>query len=315
MDSARRGEAIPLLPWGLIGVVTVPLSILAVVTYCRIFPPILFGDVAYYSAALPALISDAPLYDPASLQPHVLPPPPFWDQAPSTAILVSVLLLPAGNVIWGLAMFACVVAGIAILMPRLSGGVVLWAPVVVALPAVIETMAWANANALVFLMIAIAWRWPRRAGLAIGIATAAKALPVLLVAWLVGRRDGRGMAVALAVPVALTVATMALTDPSVVIDFVVVRFNQQVDPNGMGFGLADMGVPEPLTWLLALALTAIAAWKASFSVAVLALVVAAPSLYLHYMVFLLVPALGIWVPWVIARSGQRHPDPGLAPVD
>ena len=67
----------PLLPIGLLGVVTVPLGILAVVVYFRLFPPILFGDADYYASALPALVGDAPLYDPRLFAPHVLPLLPF----------------------------------------------------------------------------------------------------------------------------------------------------------------------------------------------------------------------------------------------
>jgi len=301
----QRGPGLPLFPWGLLGTVTIPLGILAVITYCRIFPPILFGDVAYYASALPALTSDAPLYSPASFQPHILPPPPFWDQAPSAAIFAAILLLPAGNLIWGFLMVACVLAGIAILMPRLGGGVVLYAPVMVALPPVIEGMAWANLNALVFLMLAVAWRWPRHAGWAIGIAAAAKVMPVLAVAWLIGRRDWRAVTVALAIPAVLTAAAMALTSPSVVIDFVTVRLNQQPTPDVLRFGLSDLGVPEIITWFLALAVAALAAWKASFSLAVLATLLLSPALHTHYLMHALAPALGIWAPWLIDRTRVR----------
>jgi hypothetical protein len=293
---------VPLFPWGLLGAVTIPLGILAVITHCRIFPPILFGDAAYYASALPALTSDAPLYDASSFVPHILPPPPFWDQAPSAAIFASILLLPAGTIIWGLLLVACTIAAIAILMPRLAGGVVLYAPVMVALPPVIQVMIWANLNALVFLMLAVAWRWPRQAGWAIGIAAAAKVMPILAVAWLIGRRDWRGVTIALAIPILLTGVAIALTSPSVVVDFVVVRLNQQPTPDIVRWGLSDLGVPEVATWILAAMVAALAAWKASFSLAVLALLLVSPALHLHYLTYALVPALGIWAPWLINRS-------------
>ena len=300
----RDHVGLPLFPWGLLGIVTIPLGILAVIAYCRIFPPILLGDVDYYAAALPALISDAPLYDPASLGPHILPPPPFWDQAPSTAIFSAFLLLPGGKLIWGLLMAASVIAGILVLMPRLGAGVVLFAPVVVALPPVIEGMAWSNLNALVFLMLAIAWRWPRQAGWAIGVAAAAKLMPILGVAWLAGRRDWRGVGVAVAILVALTALAIILTSPSVIVDFITLRINQQPSPDEVRFGLADVGVPMAIIWLLAAAATAAAAWKASFSLAVLAMLLAAPAVHIHSVIFLLVPALGIWAPWVINRGRE-----------
>jgi Glycosyltransferase family 87 len=307
MPNQPRG-GMPVFPWGLLGLVTVPLGILAVVTYFRIFPPIFFGDAEYYATALPALTGNAPLYSAASLQPHVLPPPPFWDQAPSTALFASILLLPGREVVWGLLLVACVVAGIAILMPPLGGGVVLYAPVVTALPVVLEGTAWGNLNALVFLMIAIAWRWPRHAGWAIGIAAAAKVLPVLLVAWLIGRRDWPGVMVALAIPAAFTGVVVLLTSPSILGDFVRVRLNQQMIP-GWRIGLADLGVPPIVAWLIALVVASVAARKASFSLAVLATLLVAPALYLHYWLYALVPALGIWVPWLI-RRGDRRPAHG-----
>jgi hypothetical protein len=297
---------LPVFPWGLLGVVTVPLGILAVITYCRIFPPILFSDANYYASALPALTGDAPLYSAASMQAHVLPPPPFWDQAPSTAIFSVVLLLPGRDVLWGLLLVACVLAGILILMPPLGGGVVLYAPLMAALPPVIEGMAWGNLNALVFLLLAIAWRWPRYAGWAIGFAAAAKVMPILMVAWLIGRRDWRGVIVALAIPAAFTTLTVLLTSPSVLVDFVVVRLHQQMGPDEVRFGLSDFGVPQIVVWLVAISLAGMAAWKASFSLGVVATMLIAPGLHLHYWLYALVPVLGIWVPWLIRRGDGRQ---------
>jgi hypothetical protein len=293
---------VPALPWGLLGVATVPLGILAVVTYLRIHPPVLFGDASYYASALPALTGDAPLYDPASFAPHTLPPPPFWDQAPSTAMFVLPLLLPAGHVVWGLLMAACVVAGILVLMPRLGAGVFLFAPVVMALPPVLEGLVWANLSSLVFLCFAVAWRWPRWAGWAIGIAAAAKVMPILAVAWLVGRRDWRGTQVALAVPAALTALAIVLTSPTVLVDFVVVRLNQEPMPGVVRWGLSDAGVPEVVTWVAGLVVAILAGWRASFSLAVLAVLLVAPALHMHYLLIPLVPVIGIWIPSLIGRG-------------
>jgi alpha-1,2-mannosyltransferase len=291
----------PLLPWGLLGIVTVPLGILALITYCRVFPPIIFGDVGYYAAALPALVSDAPLYDPASLQPHVLPPPPFWDQAPSAAVFAAILLLPAPTLVWGFLMLAFVLAGLLIILPRLGGGAVLMAPVLAVLPPVVEAMAWANLGNLVFLCLAVALRWPRAAGWAVGIAAAAKLIPILLVAWLIGRRDWRGLWVALAVPAALTAVAMVFAGPSVVVDFVMVRLNQSPTTGVFRVGLSDLGVPEVVTWILAIAISGAAAWRASFSLGVIAILAASPAMHMHYWTLAMVPLFVIWIPWVIAR--------------
>ena len=309
----RSGSGLPVFPWGLVGLVTVPLGILAVITYCRIFPPILFSDAAYYASALPALTGDAPLYSAASMQPHVLPPPPFWDQAPSTAIFSAVLLLPGHKLLWGLLLVACVLAGILILTPPLGGGVVLYAPVMAALPPVIEGMAWGNLNALVFLLLAIAWRWPRYAGWAVGIAAAAKLIPIVLVAWLIGRRDWRSVLIAVTIPVVFTVVVVLLTSPSVLVDFVTVRLHQQMNPNEFRLGLGDIGVPQPVVWLIGAAIVGLAAWKASFSLAVLAMMVLAPGLHLHYWLFALVPVLGIGVPLLIQRDEVPLPPIRAAP--
>ncbi len=287
---------------------TVPLSIGAVVIWFRVHPPLLFGDVAYYESALAALVSDAPLYDPATFAPHVLRPPPFWDQAPSMAVIASLLLLPGGGLLWGLAMVLCVLAGLVILLPRVGpGGVALMAPVLIALPPVLEAMAWANNSALAFAALAVAWRWPRHAGWAIGVATAAKLIPVLMVAWLVGRRDWRGVLIALGIPAALTAVAMVLVDPWVVVDFIRVRLAQEPLPRVQRWGLSDWGAPEALTWVLAFGVAVLAAWRASFSLAVVAVMLVAPATHMHYLVMPLVPAIGIWIPWLLERRRDHRP--------
>lgn len=298
--STQRGrrEGLPVLPWGLTGLVTVPLGIVALVTYLRVHPPIIFGDIGYYSSALRALTGDAPLYDPASLQPHVLPPPPFWDQAPSTAIFSGFLLLPGAEWIWGLGLAACVIAAVAILMPPLGGGVVMYAPVMMALPPVVESLAWGNLSALVLLMLAVAIRWPRHAGWAIGLAAAAKVVPVLGVAWLVGRRDWRNAIVALAIPGVMTLVAVLLTAPSVVVDFVIVRLNHSPPPDVVRWGLADFGVPLVVTWVVAFGVAALSVRFASFSLAVIAMLLASPGLHMHQIAVILVPALAIWLPGI-----------------
>jgi hypothetical protein len=309
--GADAGEALPLLPWGLLGLVTVPLAIVALITYCRVFPPIIFGDVGYYAAALPALTSDAPLYDPASFRPHVLPPPPFWDQAPSAAIFAAILLLPAPKLVWGFLMLAFLLAGLLIIVPKLGAAVVLMAPVLAVLPPIVEAMAWANLGNLVFLCLAVALRWPRFAGLAVGIAAAAKLAPILLVGWLIGRRDLRGVAVALVIPASLTLLAVILAGPGVIVDFVMVRINQSQRPD-FRIGLSEVGIPELLTWILAIALAAAAAWRASFSLAVIAVLVSAPALYMHYWILALVPAFMIWIPWIIDRRRSRPASAALS---
>lgn len=308
------------MPWGLLGTITVPLAIAATITWFRTHPPILFGDVAYYATALPALVSDAPLYDPASFAPHTLPPPPFWDQAPSMAILAAILLLPGGSVLWGLLMVACVIAGLVIIFPKVGGGgVVLLGPVLLVMPPVLEAMAWANHSSLAFVALAVALRWPRHAGWMIGLATAAKLMPVMMVSWLIGRRDLRGVAVALAIPAVLTGVAMIVAGPTVVVDFIRVRLAQEPQPGVMRWGLSDWGVPEAVTWILALIVAVVAARTASFSFAVLATLLLAPALHMHYLTMPLVPLLLIWIPssirWINRRwrTGPMGDDRAMRP--
>ena len=305
-EAEQKDTGLPIFPWGLMALVTVPLGILGLFTYVWIWPPILVGDADYYAAAIPALVSDAPLFDPAYFAPHILPPPPFWDQAPSAAPFAAILLLPDGKIVWGVLMAVCVALALTALLPRVGpGGIVLLAPVMTLLPPVIDAMVWGNLTAVVFLMLAVAWRWPRHAGWAIGIATAAKLMPVLAVAWLIGRRDWRGVWIALAIPAALTALTMLLAGPSVVTDFLIVRLNQMPTPGVARWGLADIGVPEVVTWGIALLIAFVAMRRVSFSLSVVAILVAAPALHLHYLVIGLVPLFGVWIPWIIQNLRHR----------
>jgi alpha-1,2-mannosyltransferase len=305
-DPSGRKRGIPIFPWGLLGVLTVPMGALGLFAYVWIWPPILVGDADYYASALPALLTDAPLYDPRSFSPHVLPPPPFWDQAPSTAPLAAIFLLPAGKLLWGIILAVCVVLGLTVILPRIGpGGIVLWAPIVTLLPPVVDAMVWGNLTALVFLMLAVAWRWPRHAGWAIGVAAAAKPVPILAVAWLIGRRDWRGVGVAIAIPLALTLVTMVFAGPNVIVDFVMVRINQSPTPGVARWGLADIGVPEVITWILAAVIALIAIWRVSFSLCVIAILLATPALHLHYLTIALIPVIGIWIPWALDRMGHR----------
>src|SRR6188768_2183657 len=119
-----RTHPIPLWPWSLVGLITIPLAIAALVVFDDVSGFVLFGDAEWYATALPRLFSDVPLYPPAKLQPHVLDFPQYWNQPPSTALFSLVQLLPGGRWTWGLVMVACVLAGLAILWPRLGPGAV-----------------------------------------------------------------------------------------------------------------------------------------------------------------------------------------------
>ena len=84
---AERPPGIPLLPWSLVGLMTIPLAIAAIGAWYRDSGGVIFfGDVDWYASALPRLLADVPLYDPAKLAAHVAERPPFWNQAPGTAL-------------------------------------------------------------------------------------------------------------------------------------------------------------------------------------------------------------------------------------
>jgi alpha-1,2-mannosyltransferase len=302
--------------YGLAAVAALVVVLVSLPSWSTVHPSRLFTDVEWYEQALPALTSDAPLYDPAKLEPHELQPPPFWNQAPSTAFFASFLLLPGGNVLWGVIMAASVIGGLVLVWPRigllgtmlLASALVFWFPIVTALTK-------GNLNALIFLMLAIALRFPRAAGWTIGIAAAAKLAPVLGVAWLLGKRDWRGAAIALAIPILATLVVLVWKGPDTLVDFFVLRANEsKLDQQGRIGVVATLGVSPTVALVLGGLVALLAWWRASFTLAVVAMLISIPVMHSHYWTWLLVPALGIGVPrllhWVEERSDSGR-DRGL----
>lgn len=304
---AEPDRGLPLMPWGLLGLLTVPMAVLAVVAG-RTYGLLLFGDAEWYAAALPALTSNQPLYDPSKLVTHALAFPVYWNQPPSTALVSLVQLLPGDRWLWGLLMVACLVAGLVLIWPRVGlGGTMLMAPVIVAWPAVTSALFWANVNSAVFLLLAVALRFPRAAGAALGLAAAIKLVPVFGVAWLVGRRDWRGVATALGILLAATAIVMIWKGPAVLGDFVQLRLHE-FDPT-----VADYPRWNPVAWLRlpdwvaygsAAAIAVVAVVRRSFSLSIVAMLASVPSLHEHYLTWLLIPALCIWIPWAIGSSNE-----------
>jgi hypothetical protein len=281
------------------------------------FGAIIFGDVDWYATGLRGLLSAGPLYDPNYLAPHPLQRPVFWDQAPSTA-LVTLLLLPGGSWLWVIVMAGATAVGLALVLPRVgAGGTLMLASVLILWPPVLATFLWANVNGLVLCLLAVAWRFPKAAGLAIGIAAAVKLVPVLAVAWLAGKRDWRGVVLAIAIPVAATLVVVAAKGPDTIPDFITLRANQWVPVHSTRWGLVDAGVPPVAAYAVAGTLAVFAWLRASFSLAVIAMLASIPALHLHYWTWLLVPFFGAWMPWLIARwrpkasnLGDARPRPG-----
>jgi hypothetical protein len=299
---------IPLWPWSLIGIVTIPLAIAALVVFDNVSGFVLFGDAEWYATSLPRLFSDVPLYPPDKLQPHELGFPQYWNQPPTTALFSLGLLLPGDRWTWGLIMVAFTLIGLGILWPRVGpGGVFLLLPVLLVWLPVPSALAWANVNAMVFCLLAIAWRFPRSAGWAIGIAAAVKLVPILGVAWLIGKRDWRGAGIAVGILLAATAIIVVWKGPSTLSDFVVLRLNEVTPlaarPRWNPIELLNM--PDWIAFVLAAGIAAVAIVRASLSLSIIAMIVSSPALHAHYLIWLLVPILGIWLPWIIARLQQQ----------
>jgi alpha-1,2-mannosyltransferase len=310
-----ESRGIPARPWLLLGLVTVPLAVGALVIWYGTQGAIVFGDIDWYATALPRLFSGGPLYDPAMLQAHVLHRPAYWNQAPSTALLSLVLLLPGGAWLWGLLMVAGVLVGIGLMWPRVGlGGAVLLAPVLLTWRPVIEAMAWANVNGLVFGLLAIAWRFPRAAGWAIGIASVIKLIPILAVAWLIGKRDWRNAALAIGLFVGATLVVVAWKGPATLSDFIILRGNEYAPADaGPGVGFTEFLGIAPLWGYLAAGLLTILAFRfASYSLAIVAMLVSVATFHLHYWTWILVPVLGAWLPWIISRLPDSSRTPSGA---
>ena len=306
---AEANRGLPLWPWGLLGILTVPMAALAVIAG-RTYGLVLFGDAEWYASALPALMSNQPLYDPSKLVRHALAFPVYWNQPPSTALVSLVQLLPGDRWLWGGLMVACVLVGLLFIWPRVGlGGTMLLAPVMVAWHPVTSALFWANVNAAVFLMLVIALRFPRAAGAALGVAAAIKLVPVLGVAWLVGKRDWRGVATALGILLAATFIVVIWKGPAVLWDFVQVRLHE-FDPTAAEFPrwnpVAWFGLPDWVAYASAAAIAIAAVARRSYSLSIVAMLASVPSLHDHYLIWLLIPALRIWIPWAIARSKRPH---------
>lgn len=307
-----RPRPLPLWPWGLVGFVTVPLAIAALVTFGRVSGFVVFGDAEWYATAAPAIVSDQPLYPQDKLAPHEFGLPHYWNQPPSTALVTPILLLPGGRWIWGGLMVACVLVGLALIWPRVGpGGAMLLGPVLLVWLPVASALAWANVNAAVFALLALAWRFPKTAGWAIGIAAAVKLAPIFGIGWLIGKREWRKVLVAVAIPVSATLAVAAWKGPETILDFVSLRLNEVTPPGDRPrWNPVELfELPDWVAYASAGALVVMAVHWSSLSLSILAMLVSVPALHSHYLVWLGIPILGIWLPWLLGwrtmRSAQQ----------
>lgn len=211
--------------------------------------------------------------------------------------------------------------------PRCYAVFVLWPPTM---------SAWQNANvsALLMLACALTYRfrdsWPRE-GAALGLGIALKLLLWPLAIWLLATRRVRGLAAAAVVAAAVTVATWAVIDfkgfvgyPDLLSMITDVEGENSHSVSVYTAALA-LGAPKAVASLVSVTLglallAAVVAYarrgddRASFLVAVLAVLAFAPVVWLHYLTFLAVP-LAIYRPrlsalwltpllfWAIAAPG------------
>jgi alpha-1,2-mannosyltransferase len=226
--------------------------------------------------------------------------PEYWNQAPSLAPFVLTLLITPW--LWVAASIGSMVGGLLLVWSRVSTAVTLIAIALLLLWEPVRAALWsANVNAMVFGLLAVSLRFPRLAGWSIGLAAALKLVPILGVAWLIGRRDWRGAVIAVSVLAAFTLVTVAVEGPRVVSDFVLQRLNEY-DPHASGqISLHALGLSPWVGYGAAAFLAVLAARFASFSLAVAAMLVSVPYPHNHYWTWLLVPLLGIWVPWLMDR--------------
>ena len=225
---------------------------------------------------------------------------------PLTALLGPIASLSPW--LWGALMAMCLVGGLAVLWPRLPDPWdFLFVCALVAFWPLWSALIWSNVNSLVFLLLAVGYRWPRHSGWTIGAAAAIKASPVLLFAVLIGRRDWRQVGFAVATGSALTVAVVALTGPHTLVDFVRVQLHETHPPLDYGWSATDL-LPAPAVVLLAVTLASVGvARRGSWPWAIGGTLVLIPTLWLHYWIWALVPVLG-WVRSqydVAAPAGRR----------
>lgn len=287
-----------------LAIVLTPIVILAYLNFLMAYTPIFFGDADWYATAWPALTGDAPLYPPAILEPHLTARPPTFNQPPSTAIFAPLAL---DRTAWGLLMGACLAAGLIIIWPRvgLMWTVLLTAVLLVWLP-IQSAVTWANLNSFIFLMFAVALRWPRAAPYAIGFAISAKVIPIFMLPWVFAIQGWRGVVVALAIPLATTAVVVGFTSSSVVWEFVLVRMNEIHLPT---ISVTDLlHAPAWVGYVAASGISVISWRLKSFSIGLVACLVAVPALHVHYFIWLLVPLLAIW-PKSWPRNQANLPQP------
>ena len=240
----------------------------AVVAVCALYAAVVIpigihkgGDFVQELRLSDRLITGAaPLYAHSPIKGAFWPPFTIFGLVPFA--LVARVSLPLSQALWA----AANVAGLGWSVARIAGrwG---WRPALLAVAAVAKPLQgnFEHLNLLVVLLtlivaavVDLAEGRERRAGLWIGIATAVKVFPGLLLLYFAYRRRWRGLATGVAAAVALSVGSMLRYGPvgaaSAVRDWVVMsREGQQVE----GFGFQPLG-----DWVLGLGGSDVTVWLA-----------------------------------------------------
>jgi len=257
-----------------------------------------------------ALLDGNPIYPPPTREAVVIGNPAVY---PPLFILASVplALVPVGTAAW--LWFVILVVGVGLSLWILN--VRDWRCYVLAVtsPVVVHGLFFGNLTVLLVLPLALAWRYRERAriaGLAVGVAVAAKLFVAPLVVWLLVTRRFRAAAWAVGSAAVLVLGAWALVGFDGLRDYpTLLRVVQDVYAvrsisvsTVAGVLGASVSTAVAIAAVVGLACLAVAAWLAprpdgdrrAFAVVVAACIVASPIVWPNYAALLLVPIAVTW---------------------
>ena len=220
----------------------------------------------------------------------------FVFPAPSALLMVPIALLPLSSAVIAFTVIVTCAGFLTLRVLgvtdwRVYGAALLWAPVVSA----VQT---ANLTLLLALAAALVWRYRDRAwlaGAALGAAVALKLILWPLVVWLLATRRYKASAVALAGAAAFTAASFAVVGHlgyyvDVARELGATFAPKSYTPYALALKLgASAGFAHVIGYAIAgIALLAVWRWK-SFTLAIVAVLLASPIVWLHYFALLMVP--------------------------
>jgi hypothetical protein len=124
---------------------------------------------------------------------------------------------------------------------------------------------------------------------------------------------GGGAFISVAVLMTATLIVVAWKGLDTIPDFVTLRLNEMPSPGpdgGVGFA-ALTGLPQTTAYVGAFIITLLAVRYASLSLAIIAMLMTVSELHLHYLTWLLIPIVGIWLPGFITKAMFRSGRPAV----